>query len=92
MNNNQKKYFHIDSGTSTDQIFALFDIVQSGNKNKFDELINDSDTDFIAPEKIKLTGNPYNVSVVIPEVIVYVVAEGSTHTKEIETHKKRNKL
>ena len=51
MNNNQKKYFHIDSGTSTDQIFALFDIVQSDKKNEFEELINDSDTDFIAPEK-----------------------------------------
>ena len=66
--------------------------MQSDNKNKFDELINDSDTDFIAPEKVKLTGNPYNVSVVIPEVIVYVVAKGSTQIQEIETNKKRSKL
>ena len=68
------------------------DNVQSDNKNEFDKLMKDSDTDFIAPEKIKLTGNPYNLSVVIPEIIVYVAAERSTHTKEIDTNKKRNKL
>lgn len=89
MNNNQKKYFHINSSTSTDQIFALLDTVQSDNKNEFDKLMKDSDTDFIAPEKIKLTGNPYNLSVVTPEIIVYVVAERSTHTKEIDTNKKK---
>ena len=36
----EKLYFHIDSGTSTDQIFPLLDILQSDNEdeiNKIDE-------------------------------------------------------
>ena len=48
MNNNRKRYFHIDSGTSTEQIFALLDTAQRDNKD--DELMNDSDKEFLAPE------------------------------------------
>ena len=44
MNNNRKRYFHIDSGTPTEQIFALLDTAQRDNKD--DELMNDSDKEF----------------------------------------------
>ena len=37
MNNNRKSCFHIDSGTSTDQIFALLDTVQSDNEDMIEE-------------------------------------------------------
>ena len=67
MNNNRKIYFHIDSGTSTDQTFALLDTVQSNNEDKIDELMNDFDTEFIASEEIKLTDNPANTSVLTSE-------------------------
>ena len=40
MNNNRKRYFHIDSGTSTNQIFALLDTVQSVNEDEIDGLMN----------------------------------------------------
>ena len=65
--------------------------MQSDNKNEIDELMNDSDKEFITPEKHKLTDNPNNVSVLKPEANVHVVDKGTTHTKEIETNKKRNK-
>ena len=89
INNNWKIYFHIDSGASTDQIFALLDTVQSDNKAEIDELMNDFDTEFIAPEEIGLVDNLDNVSVLKPEANVHVVDEGTTHTKELETNKKR---
>ena len=57
MSKELKKYFHIHSGTSTDQIFAFLDTAQSDNKDKIHKLMNDSDTKFLAPEEIKLTDN-----------------------------------
>ena len=51
MKNNRKIYFHIDSGTSTDQIFTFLDTVQSDNEDEIDQLMNDSDAKSIAPER-----------------------------------------
>ena len=70
MNNNRKTYFHIDSGTSTDQTFALLDKVQSNNEDNIDEFMNDFDTEFIVSEEIKLTYNPANTSVLTSEANV----------------------
>ena len=39
-----KKYFNIDENFSVEQIYALFDNVDSDNEEKIDNLINDSDT------------------------------------------------
>ena len=90
MNNNQEKIFHISSDTSTGKILALLDTVQSDNEDEIDELINDYNTEFIALEEFKLTGNLDNASVLTPEANFYVVDdEGTTHTKELE--RKRGK-
>ena len=47
MNNNQKRF---DSGNSTDEIFPLLDTLQSDNEDEIDELMNNFDTEFIAPD------------------------------------------
>ena len=91
MNHNQKRYFHIDSNASADQVFILLDAVQSDNEDETDKLMNDFDTKFIALEKIELTDNPGNMSALKSEGNVHVVDQGSTHTKELETNKKRKK-
>ena len=88
MNNNQKRPFHIDSDASTDQVFTLLDAVQSDNKDKINELMNDFDTECRAPEEIEITDN---VSASILEVNIHVVDHGTTHTKELEKNKKRKK-
>ena len=69
-----------------DQIFALLDTVHSYNEDEIDELMNDSDTEFIAPEANVFT------SVLRPEVSFQFVDEGTTHTKDLETNEKRIKL
>ena len=73
MNNNRKRHFHIDRHASTDQVFTLLDAVQSDNEDEIDELMNDFDTEFIAPEEIELTDNPGNVSALTLEANVHVV-------------------
>ena len=79
MNNYQKRHFDIDSDASKDQVFTLLDAVQSDNEDKIDQLMNDFDTQFIAPEEIELTDNPGNLSALTLEASVHVVDQGTTH-------------
>ena len=71
--NNQKRLFHIDSDTSTDQGFTLLDAVQSDNEDEIEKLMNDFDTKFRAPEEFELTDNQDNTSFFRLEVNVHVV-------------------
>ena len=58
----------------------LLDTVQSGSKNETNNSMNDSETEFIAPQEIELPDNPHNMSVLIPRANVHVVDEGTTHS------------
>ena len=58
---------------------------------QIDELMNDSDMEFIAPEEIELTDHSENKIVLTPLANVHFADEGITHTKELETNKKRKK-
>ena len=69
----------------------LLDTVQSDTDDDIDELMNDSDTEFIAPEEIKIIENPDNTSVLTQEANGHVFDEGITHIKELEINKKRKK-
>ena len=81
MNNNRKRHFDIDSDASTSQVFTLLDVVQSNNQDETDELMNDFDMEFIAPEEIKLTDNQGNVSTLTLETNAHIVDQGTTRTK-----------
>ena len=48
---NRKKYVQINNHTSSDQIFALLDHVESDEKEDIEELMNDSDTKLFANDK-----------------------------------------
>ena len=45
--NSRKIYFHTDENASTEQIYSLFDDVESAGKDDIDNLIDSSDTEFI---------------------------------------------
>ena len=81
MNNNRQRHFDIDTDASTGQVFTLLDAVQSNNEDEIDELINDFDMEFIAPEEIKFNDNQDNVSALILEENVHIVNQGTTHSK-----------
>ena len=51
--------------------------------------MNDRDTEFKAPEEIKLTDNPDNMSALTLEANVHVVDQGTTYSKELETKKEK---
>ena len=80
MHNSQKRHFDIDSDALTDQVFTLLDAVQSDNEDEIDKLMNDFDTQFIAPKEIELTNSHGNVSALKLEANVHAVDQGTTHT------------
>ena len=53
--NGRIKYFHIDENASSTWIYVLLDDVESCNEDDTSNLMNDSDTDFIAEEEITRT-------------------------------------
>ena len=50
--NDRKRYSHINENASSEQIYALLDDVGSADEDDIDNLMNDSDTEFIAEEDI----------------------------------------
>ena len=50
--NSSKRYFHIDKNASSEQICALLDDVESGDEDEIDNLVNDSETEFITEQEI----------------------------------------
>ena len=50
--NGRKKYFHIGENASSEQIYILLDDVESAEEDDIDNLMNDSDIEFIDEEEI----------------------------------------
>ena len=46
----RKRYFHIDENAGSEQTYSLLDDVESDDNNDIDNLMNDSDNEFIAEE------------------------------------------
>ena len=69
----RKRYFHIDENASSEQIYALLDVVGSADKDDIDNLMNDSDTEFIAEEEITQAASTQDTSLTTPEANLHVV-------------------
>ena len=68
MNNDRKKYVQIKNHTSSNQIFALVDNVQSDEEEDIKELMNDSDTEFF--------GNDEDIEdILTPEASIHIVKD-----------------
>ena len=52
LKNKRKHYVKIDRDTTSEQILALLDVVQSDKEDKIDNLMNNSDTEFIIQAEI----------------------------------------
>ena len=70
-------------------MFTLLDAVQSNNEDEIDELMNDFDTEFIAPEEIELTDSPGNMSALTLEANVHIADQWTTHTSKLGTNEKK---
>ena len=71
--NSGKRYFHIDENASNEQICAVLDNVESAHEDEIGNLMNDSDTEFIAEEDITQAASTKDTSLTIPEANLRVV-------------------
>ena len=75
LNNKRKKYVRIDRNTRSKEIFALLDEVNSDQEEDIENLINDSDTEFIIDENLDndIDSVDKPLGVLIPEANIHIV-------------------
>ena len=83
----RNRYFHIDENASSEQISALIDDVESADEDDIDNLMNDSDTEFIAEEEITQAASTQDTSLTTPEANLHVVPSDN-QSKKKEKNKK----
>ena len=86
-NNSRKRYFHIDRNANSEQIYALLDDVETADKDDIDNLMNDSDTKFIAEEEITQVVRTKDTSLTTPQANLHVVPSDN-QLKKKEKNKK----
>ena len=69
------KDFNIYENISSEQIYALFNNIDSDNEEEIDNLINDADIEFIADEEILSANNTLNTSLTTLEANILVVRD-----------------
>ena len=72
--NGRKRYFHIDEIASSEQIFALLDDAESADEDDIDNLMNDSNTEFIAGEEITQAASTQDTFLTTPEANLHIVS------------------
>lgn len=80
LSNKRKKYVTIDRDTESDQIFAMLDEVNSDEEDDIENLMNDSDTEFVIEETLndELDSDDEPLSVLIPEANIHVLKDAET--------------
>ena len=85
--NGRKRYFHIDEDASSRQIYALLDDVESVDEDGIDNIMDDSDTEFIAKEEITQAASTQDNSLTTPEANLHEVTSDN-QSKKKEKNKK----
>ena len=79
LDNPKKRYFTIDNNTKSNEIFSILDAVGSDDEEDINDLMNDSDTEFIVEEEDELYkgkgGASDDHSVLVAEANVHEVEE-----------------
>ena len=85
LNNKRKKYVRIDRNTRSEENFALLDEVNSDQEKDTENLMNDSDTEFIVDENLDndIDSDDEPLSALIPEANIHV-AKSSTAEANME--------
>ena len=77
----RKRYFHIDENAGSEQIYSLLDDVESDDNNDIDNLMNDSDNEFIAEEEIAQAASTQDTSLTIPKANLHIVPSDNQSKK-----------
>ena len=87
--NSKKRYFHIDKNASSEQIYVLLDDVESADEDDIDNLMNDSDIEFMPEEEITQAASTQDTSLTILEANLHAVPSDN-QSKRKEKNKKKN--
>ena len=88
--NGRKRYFHIDENTSSEQIYALLDDVESVDEDDIDNLMIDADTEFIAEEEITQAAITQDVFLTTPGANLHIVPSDNQSKKKEKSKQKKN--
>ena len=82
MENKRKKYIHIESDISNNELFPMLDGIDSGRESDVESILNDSDTEFVSGKPRSKTADDTH-DIFVPEANVYVASELKSHSKSI---------
>ena len=81
MENKRKKYIRIECGADSDEVLAILDSIESEDEGDIDNLLNDSDTEFVSDESVPAP--PANSNCVLtPEANVHIIPSAETSMTE----------
>ena len=81
MENRRKEYIRIESDISNDELFAMFDETDSGDESDIENILNDSDTEFLCDKPITTMANDIHKALV-PETNFHVASEATEQQQE----------
>ena len=81
MENKHKKYIRIESDISNDELFAIFDEIDSGDESDIENILNDSDTELLCDKPITTMTNDMH-KVLVPEANFHVASEATEQQQE----------
>ena len=88
--NNRKKYIHIDRETGSNEIYAMLDEIESETESDTENLLEDSDTEYISEGPIP-DNKQESHCVLTPEATVHVENE-SLDVEEPPSKKLKKKI
>ena len=72
--NNRNKYIHVDRETGSNEIFVMLDKIDSEAESDIENLLEDSDTEYIAEEPVP-DNKEESHQLLTPEATVHVEGE-----------------
>ena len=74
MENKPKIYIRIESDIWNDELFAMLDVIDSGEESDVDSFLNDSDTEFVSDKPINKTVDGIH-DILVPEANFHMASE-----------------
>ena len=81
MENKRTKYIRIESDIPNDKLFAMFDETDSGDESDIENILNNSDTEFLCDKPIATMAND-KTKVLVPEANFHVPSEATEQQQE----------
>ena len=76
------RYFEIEENVISGEIYALMDDIHSANELNIDNLMNDSDTEYVVEEKIQPDQYTQDTKIITLEVNTHVVSSDPLNEKQ----------